>query len=75
MRRQRESDESEMLDTGVNYGHNLFATLSEYLGTELSDRNDVGLDKWTAWWAKEGEKFDLEALLQPCRERRADKNQ
>jgi len=38
------------LDTGENYGQNLFADLARYLGEEHYERMGTDLAAWRAWW-------------------------
>jgi hypothetical protein len=61
----------ETLDTGENYGHNLYATMADYLGPEL--REELGLDRkaWRTWWKEAREAFDLAAALTARKERLA----
>lgn len=47
------------LDTGENYGHNLFATLAEYVGEELYVEYGTDLEQWLAWWEREGASLRL----------------
>ncbi|MHC5113422.1 MAG: HEAT repeat domain-containing protein [Planctomycetota bacterium] len=60
---QRLLDElgTRSIDTGVNYGRNLFADLAEYVGPDVLDRLGLDIDAWQAWWAEEGAAFDLAA--------------
>ncbi len=51
------------LDTGENYGHNLYAELADYLGIELLDELGLDLDRWEAWWDANEDTFDLDAAL------------
>jgi len=60
---QRLLDEmgTRSIDTGANYGRNLFADLAEYVGDDVLDRLGLDLDAWQAWWEEEGAAFDLAA--------------
>ncbi|MCP3906382.1 MAG: hypothetical protein GY715_22405 [Planctomycetes bacterium] len=60
---QRLLDEmgTRSIDTGVNYGRNLFADLAEYVGKDVLDRVGIDLDAWRTWWGEEGAAFDLAA--------------
>ena len=64
-----ESMRTPTLDTGWNYGHNLYATLGEYVGKELEEELGLELDRWLDWWEREGESFDLAAAMEAERER------
>ena len=59
------------LDTGENYGNNLYATLAGYLGPELKDELALDLARWQAWWEANRETFDLAAALARKAEREA----
>ena len=47
-----ESLDVATLDTGENYGQNLFADLAGYLGEEHYERMGTDLAAWRAWWRK-----------------------
>ncbi len=68
-----ESMKTPTLDTGENYGHNLYATLSSYLGPELLDELGLDLDTWKSWWDVNREAFDLDAALRAKAARDEDK--
>ncbi|HEB60362.1 MAG TPA: hypothetical protein ENJ06_00900 [Phycisphaeraceae bacterium] len=58
------------LDTGDNYGHNLYAVLGQYLGPELSDKLGLDSSAWLQWWNENRDNFDLRAAVQAYRERK-----
>ncbi len=51
------------LDTGENYGKNLFADLGRYVGKDLYDRLGVDREAWLRWWREDGADFDLTAAI------------
>ncbi len=55
-----ESMKIRTLDTGENYGMNLFAELEAYVGEEIGGRNGLDLQKWLTWWSEHGEGFELQ---------------
>lgn len=55
------------IDTGWNYGRNLFVTMSEYLGPELVDELGTDLDRWRAWWSEHRDTHDLAASIEANR--------
>jgi HEAT repeat protein len=64
------------IDTGWNYGRNLFVTMSEYLGPHLVDELGTELPAWRAWWNEHRETHDLAASIEANRaaiEERLDK--
>lgn len=55
------------IDTGWNYGRNLFVTMSEYLGPSLVDDLGTDLDAWRAWWTEHRGTHDLGASIEANR--------
>lgn len=56
------------IDTGWNYGRNLFVTMSEYLGgadngAALVEALGTDLDAWRAWWHERRDTHDLAASI------------
>ena len=47
------------LDTGRNYGHNLFATLTLYVGKRVGKPLGLDVAKWWSWWRRKGRKVVL----------------
>ena len=58
-----ESLATATLDTGENYGFNLFADLARYVGQEHYERMGTELDAWLRWWRQAGRDFDLPAAI------------
>jgi HEAT repeat protein len=56
------------IDTGWNYGRNLFVTMSEYLGPTLVDELGTDLSAWQAWWNEHRETHDLQASIDANRQ-------
>lgn len=52
------------LDTGWNYGQNIFVDLAPYLASRLSQEQaaelGTSLDKWTRWWTEHRAEVDLQ---------------
>ena len=59
------------IDTGQNYGRNLFADLAEYVGPDVLERLGLDRDAWAVWWEANGASFDLEAATAAAAEYRA----
>ena len=51
------------IDTGWNYGRNLFVTMGQYLGPELVDELGTDLPAWQEWWAENGDGHDLDGSI------------
>jgi len=51
------------IDTGWNYGRNLFVTMAEYLGPQLVDELGTELSAWRAWWAERRDTHDLRGSI------------
>ena len=56
------------IDTGWNYGRNLFVTMGQYLGPELVDELGTDLPAWQEWWAENGDGHDLDGSIAANRE-------
>lgn len=55
------------IDTGWNYGRNLFVTMAEYLGPELVETHGTDLEAWQAWWDDHRDTHDLAASIEANR--------
>ena len=64
---------TDSIDTGWNYGRNLFVTMSEYLGEEPLEEHETDLEAWRAWWADHRDSFNLEAAMSASAEKRAER--
>ena len=51
------------IDTGWNYGRNLFVTMGQYLGPELVDEMGTDLETWQTWWSENRDTHDLDASI------------
>ena len=51
------------IDTGWNYGQNLFVTLAFYLGPHLVDELGTDLQAWRTWWEANRSTHDLAASI------------
>ncbi|MCH2160393.1 MAG: HEAT repeat domain-containing protein [Phycisphaerales bacterium] len=51
------------IDTGWNYGRNLFVTMGQYLGPELVDEMGTDLETWQNWWSENRDTHDLDASI------------
>ena len=58
------------LDTGENYGDNLYSDLGRYVGRDLYERFGVDFEAWLAWWRQYGADFNLDAAIAAERARR-----
>lgn len=61
---------TDSIDTGWNYGRNLFVTMSEYLGPEPLEAHQTDLEGWRAWWSANRDAFSLEAAMATSAEKR-----
>ena len=64
---------TDSIDTGWNYGRNLFVTMSEYVGPEPLEEYETNLEEWRAWWKENRSSFDLEAAMNASAEKRAER--
>ena len=64
---------TDSIDTGWNYGRNLFVTMSEYLGPEPLELHETDLEGWRAWWAEHRDEFNLDAAMEASTEKRAER--
>ena len=64
---------TDSIDTGWNYGRNLFVTMSEYVGPEPLEAHETDLAAWRAWWEANRGSFDLASAMEASAEKRAER--
>lgn len=64
---------TDSIDTGWNYGRNLFVTMSEYVGEDPLEAYETDLEAWRGWWSENRQSFNLEAAMEASAEKRAER--